>query len=149
MKRGDRLKPTPMPPRQSPMARSQSLTRQAAKAKRPKVTPEEKHARDTVRARSGGVCEICDAARATNFQHRLAKAHGGPWEVANGLAVCGMGNVSGCHGRIHQNPIEAEANGWTVLSGHDFRSIPVLHAVHGRVLLGDDGSITPVEREGA
>jgi hypothetical protein len=30
----------------------------------------------------------------------------------NLLHVCGMGNVNGCHGRIHQHPNEAYAAGW-------------------------------------
>lgn len=85
----------------------------------------EKLARRLVRERSGGDCEIrvprvC-LGRATNFQHRRAQKHAGLWTPSNGLDVCGMGNVSGCHGYIHQNPNVAVVNGWTVKSWDDWR----------------------------
>lgn len=126
----------------TPMQRASRLTRNAKlKTKRAPVSPEEKAAKGIVRARSNGVCEICGQARATNFSHRLAKGHGGPWLASNGLDACGHGNYSGCHGeRLHQRPTEAERAGWLVRSGHDFRTIPVQHAWLGLVFLNDDGS---------
>ncbi|MEK6443692.1 hypothetical protein [Pseudonocardia sp. T1-2H] len=106
----------------------------------------EEEAKEIVRERSGGVCEGCGSARATNWAHRVAKGHGGPWDAANGLHLCGMGNASGCHGFSHQKPLEAQALGWIVES-HDvdrIREIPVQHAWLGRVLLTSDGRVIPV-----
>jgi hypothetical protein len=134
----------------TPADRSARLTRKAITAKRKPVAPEETAAKAVVRARSGGVCEICGVARAENFSHRLAKGHGGPWLASNGLDACGWGNYSGCHGeRVHQQPTEAEQAGWLVRSGHDFRTIPVQHAWLGLVLLHDNGSTTPFEEKRA
>jgi len=99
----------------------------------------EKEARRLVRERSGGICEICGAQQATNFQHRKARAHAGIWSASNGLDVCGMGNAFGCHGYIHQNPDAACENGWSVKSWDDETTIPV-RTVHGLVLLDDEGS---------
>lgn len=83
----------------------------------------ERECRDTTRARGGGGCEVRVAGvclgRATNFQHRLAKGHGGLYVPSNGLDVCGWGNYSGCHGYIHQNPTIAVEKGWTVESWDD------------------------------
>jgi hypothetical protein len=106
------------------------------------LTPEEEAARDLVRRRSGGWCElridgVCQGA-ATNYQHRRATAHGGPTTASNGIDVCGMGNVSGCHGYLHQNPTEAVAKGWTVKSGQSWQKRAVL-LFDGFVILGDDG----------
>lgn len=106
---------------------------------------QEQDARRLVRERSGGICEVCGCQRATNFQHRRAKSHAGPWTASNGLDVCGMGNTSGCHGYIHQHPTEACVEGWTVKSWDDETVIPVRHAVFGLVLLDDEGGWTPAE----
>lgn len=143
------MKRSPLPPRQSPMARSRSLTRAAFRSRRKARTPEEVEARRVVRQRSGGTCEVCGHARATNFQHRQGKAQMGAWTAQNGLDVCGMGNVSGCHGHIHQFPGEAYELGWSVRSGHDPAATPVL--IHGRrlVLLAADGTYQPIERKTA
>jgi hypothetical protein len=70
----------------------------------------------------------------TEYQHRKAKAHCSReelWAPRNGLRVCGMGNTSGCHGFIHQNPNIAVANGWTVKSGkNDPGLVPVYAWLH-------------------
>lgn len=115
------------------------------------LTSDELHARTLAHQRSNGVCEICDQARVTNLQHRLPEGQGGPTDVRNLLGVCGMGNASGCHGRIHQGSTEAYANGWAVQSGagHDYRTTPVLLALHGFVLLTADGGTTPYVHEEA
>lgn len=110
-------------------------------------TPEELDAREKVETRSRGKCEaripgVCQG-QAREFQHRLAKAHMGPWTASNGLAVCGHGNLDGCHGYIHQHPTEAVANGWTVKSGGDPSLEPVLYRGR-RVLLDNNGDTTPV-----
>lgn len=98
-------------------------------------------ARRLVRDRSGGVCEVCGVGRATNYQHRKARAHCTSeelWAVSNGLDVCGQGNATGCHGLIHQNPEGAKRNGWTVPFWADPRRA-VVYRRSERVLLDDDG----------
>lgn len=104
---------------------------------------EEKEARRLVRERSGGVCEICGEQKATNFQHRKARSHSGPWTASNGLDVCGMGNTFGCHGYLHQNPDIACENGWSVKSWDNETAIPVRTA-NGLVLLNNEGGWTEV-----
>lgn len=116
---------------------------------RPKVSKEERRARKAVRARSGSTCEVCGRAPMTEFQHRKAAVHGGPWCPSNGLAVCGHGNVSGCHGRIHQFPTVAYERGWSVRSGHDPERQPVWLAGRGWSFLTSTGEILPAERSAA
>ncbi len=95
-------------------------------------------------------CEVCGDRQATEYQHRKAKTHCTPaerWAVSNGLAVCGHGNYSGCHGkRIHQQPTEAYANGWSVLSGQDPRKKRVLRRGEW-VRFDDQGGMTPAPDE--
>jgi hypothetical protein len=102
-----------------------------------------------VRARSLGICEVCGRAPATNFQHRQGKAQQGAWSAENGLDVCGMGNVSGCHGAIHQNPAIAYERGWSVRSTSDPTTTPVWLASGGWHYLRADGSVTATERSAA
>lgn len=104
----------------------------------------ENAARITVRRRSGGCCEVCGVAAATNFQHRKARSQGGEWSAVNGLDVCGAGNYAGCHGRIHQNPEEAYANGWSVRSTDDPAAIPFTHWQWGPARLDESGAYLPV-----
>lgn len=113
---------------------------------RPKVSTKaaENAAREAVRRRSRGRCEVCNSAKATNYQHRKNKSQGGDWSVVNGLDVCGNGNATGCHGRIHQNPTEAYDAGWSVRRNDDPATKPVL--VRGaRVLLTPDGGYKPLD----
>lgn len=125
----------------------------ARRVQRPGESAEERHARELVWARAAKpdgypLCEVCGQRPPTEYQHRKAKAHCAPaekWAVSNGLAVCGHGNVSGCHGeRIHQQPTEAYLNGWSVRSGHDpIRRWVLRRGV--RVWLDDQGGFTPAE----
>lgn len=144
-----RLNPGVKQLRRAALNRSSELSRAAATrkpmvAKRQPVTAEERHARKVVRARSGGMCEVCGRAPATNFQHRQGKAQMGAWTVVNGLDVCGMGNVSGCHGAIHQSPALAYERGWSVRSTHDPAEVAVWLAGRGWSYLRPDGSVAPV-----
>ena len=136
--------------RGAPLAAGQGrLKRAELVSKRPIVTPEERRAKKAVRARSGGICEVCGRERAREYQHRKAAVHGGEYSTVNGLDVCGHGNLDGCHGRIHQNPLLAYERGWSVRSGHNPATQPVWLAGRGRVLLRPDGSVTPYNREAA
>lgn len=62
--------------------------------------------------------QVCEAGspwcegRPTQVHHIARRAGAGAHALDNLLAVCGMGNTSGCHGWIHQHPDEAKARGW-------------------------------------
>ncbi len=115
------------PLRRAALLRQSARTREAAeKPRKPlvskpaPVTPEERRARRLVRARSNGVCEGCDRARAAHWAHRVRRDVG-PWCPSNGLDLC-----AACHtGWAHANP-----------------TAPVRLALHGWVLLDPDGGFT-------
>jgi hypothetical protein len=119
-----------------------------AKRKAPTVSPEEKRARQLVRARSGRVCEGCSQARATNWAHRVGRGQLGPWCPTNGLDLCGSG-TTGCHGWATANPKAARAKGWVLRSTDQPGELPALHALHGWILLDEDGGWVQVDAEGA
>lgn len=99
--------------------------------------------RETLRARSLGVCELCGAATATNFHHRKNRSQGGKNNLANALHLCGSG-TTGCHGLVTQHPADAYTNGWSVRSGFDPATVPVKRM--GRwVLLDDHGCVIPAK----
>jgi hypothetical protein len=109
------------------------------------VSAEERRARKLVRARSGGVCEGCGQAPATNYSHRIGRGVGGRWCPSNALDLCGSG-ITGCHGYVGARPKAArDERGWRLRSTDDPLTFPVLHAVHGLVLLDADGGFRPVE----
>lgn len=123
---------------------------------------DEREARRIVEVRAGGDPDIrfkgyCEAqapgcyGRATEYQHRKAKAHCTPaerWDPRNGLMVCGFGNTDGCHGYIHQNPIVAGEKGWTVKSNKDPALIPVQYRDYPeRMFLLADGGMTDASWE--
>ena len=54
-------------------------------------------------ARSGGVCEGCGHADATEMHHRKYKSRGGKDTPSNALHLCGWGNHTGCHGAAHSD----------------------------------------------
>ncbi len=64
----------------------------------------------------GPVCPFC-GRRATNRHHVVPRSAGG----AKGptVAVCGMGNASGCHGLLHRHVLhldwDEEAGCWVYL----------------------------------
>lgn len=109
----------------------------------------ERLAREAVRRRSGGDCEIrtdrC-LGRATNFSHRKAEGQGGPWRASNGLAACGSG-TTGCHGWCHEHPEEAREHGWFVSAfTPDPSQVPawIWHqGVRRMYLLDDEGGLVP------
>lgn len=142
--------------RRGALQRNAEKTRQAAAQRsapltstRKPVTPEERRARKLVRARSQSVCELCGRERATNFQHRQNKSQLGGWTAENGLDVCGQGNATGCHGRIHQSPAVAYERGWSVRSTQNPADVPVWLAGKGWSYLTADGGTIPAERSAA
>ena len=79
---------------------------------------------DTIRERSGGICEGCGKAPAINMHHRRYASRQGKSEVGNGMHLCGMGNASGCHQIAHSS--EGHELGWSVNSWDNPLHVPVL-----------------------
>ena len=90
---------------------------------------ESKAAYASVAGRSGGVCEGCGMAPATNMHHRKFRSAGGRDTAANLLHLCGMGNTSGCHGIAH-GALKMQ-NGWSVAPWNDPALVPVFHRRDG------------------
>lgn len=82
----------------------------------PKVTA-------AIRERAGGLCEGCHHHAETQLHHRLYKSRGGKGTIANGIALCGLGNASGCHGHAHT--AHGERLGWSLPSGSNPLGSPV------------------------
>lgn len=118
------------------------MRRSAIKSKVQERTEEEKTARELVRMRSGGWCEIrltgC-LGRATDFSHRIRRSQGGPWTASNGLDACRM-----CHHWCGMRDDEANGLGLTLKSYQDPTSVPVAYQNAGLVILCDDGYLWPV-----
>ena len=78
----------------------------------------------TVRAevsrRSGGICEICRKARATNKHHKLPRSQGGKHTAENLLDLCGP-----CHDEVHAHPAAAYAKGHLVKADKRFAFAPI------------------------
>lgn len=131
--------------RKTPMPRGDTqLRRTAMKPYRPTATSDERTARQLVRGRSLGLCEIrlddiC-TDRATDWSHRESKGVGGKWRAANGLDACRQ-----CHRYITEHPALAYEHGWFVRSHQDPAEVPVLiHNAttgHDWVLLDDNGNL--------
>jgi hypothetical protein len=58
-------------------------------------------ARTIVMERAGGMCEHCRTEPATNVHHKAGRGFPGCHHPLLLLALCGMGNASGCHGKAH------------------------------------------------
>lgn len=76
-----------------------------------------------LKKRSGGLCEGCGLAKATEAHHRQYRTRGGSDLLSNALHLCGSGNHTGCHGIAHT--AEGEARGWSIRSGFDPSEVPV------------------------
>lgn len=112
-------------------------------SKQPKAIPAKN--RRLVEQRSGGVCESCGDWPASNIHHRKYLRRGGTHDVHNLLALCGMGNTSGCHGRAHSG---AEGEGLSIWSHQRSELIPVLYR-GAWVLPDDEGGFRPVSEDTA
>lgn len=103
----------------------------------------EARARRIVAERSGGLCELCPAARATDWAHRRDRSHGGGWEPSNGLHLCHR-----CHMWTHERPLLAGIGGWRLVRDpRDPGEVPVWLARPWPSwwLLDNDGILTPVD----
>lgn len=130
------LKRTPMK-RATVPARKRSTSRPLTPAEREEKRAE-RAARKAVRARSGGVCEVCGMRQATDFHHRMNAGQRGPWTAENGLDVDRL-----CHIWITENPLGARVRGWTVWSTEDPAVVPVWRRDDAWVLVGN-GPPVPV-----
>lgn len=136
------------PLRRTPVTRRRQA-RQAAQEPRParKVTAWTADTRETVKARSGGRCEIGAVGclgTASNIHHRLPTRMGGSSNpalgtAANALHVCGMGNASGCHRFVDEFSTIAEWAGWKLPAGSDPASVPVRYRCRTWRWLTEDG----------
>lgn len=124
------------------------MQRTAMKPYRPTVTTDDRKVKEDTRLRFEGWCEVRSPwckGRATNYQHRLPTGRLGPTTMSNGLAVCGNGNLDGCHGYIHQHPELATQYGWTLPTNADPAAEQTLihtsNYGHDWVLLREDGGI--------
>lgn len=124
--------------RSTPLPRSRVRTLAEVRASRPTVSREEREARKLLAARSGGTCEGCGRAPATDYAHRVGKAQGGPWCPANALALCRR-----CHEWSHGTPTEARSVGWLLRSTDDPATFPALLHGRGLNLLTADGGYRP------
>jgi len=102
---------------------------------------------DVVDARSGGRCEICRNAHATEHQHRIRRGTGGSsrnpaiHRVSSLLHLC-----QPCHHDADHHPDRFDL-GWSVRRGNDPAAQPVL--LGGEFwLLADDGTRTQTPRGG-
>lgn len=111
----------------------------------------EQRARQVVRERSAGRCEldvrnVC-TGRATSWSHRQSRARRGLWTPANGIDACGSG-TTGCHGWVENHPTWAEAAGLSLPSWvTDPERVPAYVSWHGLARawwhLNLDGTLTP------
>jgi hypothetical protein len=80
-----------------------------------------------------------------SVHHRLRRGQGSTRRAwvnlpGNLVLLCGSGTV-GCHFRVESNGLWARENGFKVREGVTLPAdTPIEHAVHGRVLLADDGT---------
>lgn len=130
--------------RTTPMQRASRLTRQAITPRRPKVSPEERHARKVVAERAGGRAECCGEYGPTDWSHRVARSRGGKWCPSNGIALCRFH-----HSWAHSYPAQAQRMGWILRTNQDPATAPAWLFRHGLVLLTADGSITRYKEEAA
>lgn len=124
------------------------IPKAAIKAKRPKVTPEERACRKVVRARSEGLCEIHGDHPASDMHHRLNRSQGGLWTPANILHICRHS-----HDAIGADPLWAAhpSRGWSIRNRRNPADVPLWLAGRGYCLLHDDGHVTeaPDDEENA
>lgn len=109
----------------------------------------------TVRERDGNRCAACgltivgERSRDWSLHHRRPAGMGGDRSPvthgpANLVLLHGCG-VSLCHGHVESNRTESLELGLLVHRAHDPRTKPIEHAVHGRVLLTEEGGVEPCE----
>ena len=89
-----------------------------------------------------------------SIHHRCPRGMGGTrtaWvnQPANLIVLCGSG-TTGCHGWVERNRAEALRDGFLIsrIGIQTAENTQLQHALHGRVLLGNDGGWVPATKEG-
>jgi len=131
----------------APPKRHTRLKRGRIRARRPVMSPAEKHGKEVAGARSGGLCEVqitglC-LGRAASFHHRKNRSQGGTWSPENLLHTCGDG-TRGCHGWITGERALSRPRGWAVWREENPAEVPVWRRDDAWVLLTADGGLVPV-----
>jgi hypothetical protein len=117
---------------------------------KPADTGPDAHTVELVLQRDAYQCVICadplHGLRGVDYSlhHRKLRSAGVDHRASNLISLCGNG-TAGCHGAVHAEPAKARRGGWMLRGTDDPSAVPVLHVLHGRVLLGVDGSVTKVE----
>jgi 5-methylcytosine-specific restriction protein A len=123
--------------------------RQVKRPRAPRIPPE---VGKLISERCDGRCERCARSLSTggDVHHRIPCGMGGSRDrrlsrPSNLVALCRR-----CHDDIESNRFVALDNGWLVLRLHDPCKVAISSALHGRVLLDDQGGTTPApDDEGA
>jgi 5-methylcytosine-specific restriction protein A len=126
---------------------------------RRRATGPDQKTRDLVKERDAFRCVVCGRPVGSDHSvhHRRNRGTGGSSNPrinlpSNLLLVCGSGTTL-CHGEITNNANRAKAleAGWVVPLNAKIEpaAVPVTHALYGRVLLADDGSVEPFGRAAA
>lgn len=98
----------------------------------------ETRARELVRKRANGRCEVC-GGRGYEYSHRRRRSiREHSWCPCNGLLACRT-----CHARMHEGPVEAQVVGWHVSIYEEPATVPVLLAGGRYWLLDCEGGATP------
>lgn len=129
MKRGGNLQRRTPLRSQSGLTGGKGLKRGEGKRKPPRYTGPGKLTRETVLERDGYACVCCGQSvigQVYSLQHRKRRSQGGSNCTCNLLVVLGSGST-GHHWRIDSRiDPEDEAKGYTVRSGQDPASVPVM-----------------------
>jgi hypothetical protein len=91
--------------------------------------------------RDVGGCVACGGI-GQEKHHRRRRRENGDGKAhtpANGILLCGWGNQTGCHGRVHSDPRWARPRGYVVRPGVDPATVPVWHHSRGWIMLDEDG----------
>lgn len=110
--------------------------------------------RDLIKQRDDWTCASCSkpitgiAGRDYSVQHRIARGPGGTSDPAinspaNLILLCGSA-TTGCHGIAESRDQTMHARGFWLNTWENPATFPVDHAVHGWVLLLEDGGIEPI-----
>ena len=99
----------------------------------------EAEAREIVRKRANGRCEVC-GGRGSEYSHRQRRSiQANRWDPANALLAC-----RSCHARMHNSPQEARTVGWHVSIYEEPAQVPVLLSDGHYWLLDHEGGATEV-----
>lgn len=106
-------------------------------------------AREAVKRRSAGRCEVCGAGPVSQVHHRCPRQKGGSLRPIHALANL-LGTCNVCHERIESNRQMALDYGWLILRGEweqagcDASGFLVMY--RGREAhLGNDGKVYEIE----